>query len=103
MVTALVMLCYKTLELYFIFLFSKKNVVIKGNVYAITQFFTLLSTGKQEKKIEHNKKVRPLAFVYSKKCLRNRKSTFCGLIRHEFKTNSFKIIDIVLKDKLILD
>ena len=50
MVTALVMLY--NIKTVFHLSVLEKNVVIKGNVYAITQFFTLLhvSTGKQEKK-----------------------------------------------------
>ena len=38
---------------------------------------------RNKKKIWHNKKkLRPLAFVFSKKCLRNRRSIFCGLTRN---------------------
>jgi len=48
MVTALVMLY--NIRTVFHLAVLENTFVIKGNVYEITQCFTLLSTGKQEKK-----------------------------------------------------
>jgi len=47
----MVTIAFKALRNVFHLSVLEKNVVIKGNVYAITQFFTLLSTGKQEKNL----------------------------------------------------
>jgi len=75
MVTALVML--QNIRTVFHLAVLENNFVIKGNVYEITQCFTLLSTGKQEKNLTQFLKIHtPSRIRFFKKVPEKQKINF---------------------------
>ena len=78
MVTALVMLCYKTLELYFIFLFSKKMLVLKA-MYMQSHSFHIAIYWETRKKSDTIKKFAPPRIRFFKKVPEKQKINFLWL------------------------